>query len=94
MTGVVRAASTTSLVTKVSSLMLRIRWIWTKSRWMCRKLPLVIRAIVAMAWGVAEVGGVEFKPELAPVLGQDEGRLVFAEWPGVVGEADAAVKLG
>jgi hypothetical protein len=80
MTRVVRAASTTSLVTKVSSLMLRIRWIWTKSRWMSRTLPLVIRAI----------GGVEFKPELAPVLGQDEGQLVLAEWPVVVGEADAA----
>ena len=50
MTRVVRAASTTSLVTKVSSLMLRIRWIWTNSRWMSRKLPLVIRAIAAMAW--------------------------------------------
>jgi len=34
MTRVVRAASTTSAVTKVSSLMLRIRWIWTNSRWM------------------------------------------------------------
>jgi hypothetical protein len=48
MTRVVRAVSTTSLVTRVSSLMLRIRWIWTKSRWMSRKVPLVIRALAAI----------------------------------------------
>ena len=50
MTSVERAASTTSSVMVVNSLIFMIRCIWVNSRSTRRKLPRVIRAIAAMAW--------------------------------------------
>ena len=50
-----RAVSTTSLVTVLSWLTSRMRSIWATSRLVSRKLPPVIRVIVAMASAVVKM---------------------------------------
>jgi len=52
-----RAASTTSLVTTESWLMSRTRLIWAIRRAVSRKLPLVMRMIVAKASAVVKSSG-------------------------------------
>ena len=98
-----RAASTTSGLMVRRLLICWMRWIWVSRRSTRRKLPPVIRAMVAIATVrvscsvvvVVVVDAAAGREAVGvPAAGEHGGELVGVERAVLVSEADAAVQLG
>ena len=74
-----RAASTTFLVIICSSLICKIRAIWVKSLWSNRKLPLVIRVMVAAGSTSVNSAAENVSSSTVHAKDADRGRLAHGQ---------------